>query len=244
MTTILPLAHSIVPGPITHSDTLDTPMPLPPDLAAWRKEQRATLLRLRMAVDRAQHAIWNQQITTRLLELCPAEKPMTVAGYWPFKGEFDPRFAMRIFRDHGMVTALPVVVQTAAALQFRPWWPGLRTSPGVYGLPVPEGIPVEHPDVVLMPPIGFDTGGYRLGYGGGYYDRTLADMPGSPIKIGVAFELSRIASIRPQPHDIPMDYVVTEEAIYQVTPTGLARRDGVQAQAHWMQLRTQRSSRD
>jgi len=219
-------------------------MPLTPELAEWRKERRAALLRLRMAVDRAQHAAWNRQITTRLLELCPAQKPMAVAGYWPFKGEFDPRFAMRVLRDQGVTTALPVVVQTAAALQFRQWWPGIHTSSGVYGLPVPEGSPVVHPDVVLMPPIGFDDAGYRLGYGGGYYDRTLAAMPMPPIKIGVGFELSRIASIRPQPHDIPMDYVVTEEAIYQVTPTGLARRDAAQARAHWRQLHAQRDTGD
>jgi 5,10-methenyltetrahydrofolate synthetase len=79
------------------------------------------------------------------------------------------------------------------------------------------------PGALLIPPIGFDAQGYRLGYGGGYFDRTLASLDPQPLKIGVAFELSRIETIRPQPHDIPMDFIVTEAGIHRVGPGGLQR---------------------
>jgi 5,10-methenyltetrahydrofolate synthetase len=90
---------------------------------------------------------------------------------------------------------------------------------------VPEGTEVLAPQALLIPPLGFDARGYRLGYGGGYLDRTLAALPEQPLKIGVAFELSRMATIRPQGHDIAMDFIVTELGLYRVTPHGLARVD-------------------
>jgi len=91
----------------------------------------------------------------------------------------------------------------------------------VFDLPVPEGTRVVVPQALLMPPVGFDEQGYRLGYGAGYFDRTLAEMTPQPLKIGVAFELSRLATIYPQPHDIPLDFIVTEVGIYRVAPAGL-----------------------
>lgn len=88
---------------------------------------------------------------------------------------------------------------------------------GVFDLPVPDGTMVVQPQALLIPPVAFDTRGYRLGYGGGYFDRTLASMTPQPLKIGVAFELSRIATIYPQCHDVAMDFIVTEARIYHVT---------------------------
>lgn len=193
-------------------------MPLTPDLKSWRKLQREALLAQRMAVGREQHDLWNAQITARLLAALEPTRDTIIAGYWPFKGEFDPRFLMRAWRQAGARTALPVVVQKAAPLQFRDWWPGLPTRRGVYDLPVPEGSAVLIPQVMLIPPIGFDSSGYRLGYGGGYYDRTLAALSPQPLKIGVGFALSRIDTIRPQPHDIAMDFIVTQDAFCQ--PSG------------------------
>ena len=114
-----------------------------------------------------------------------------------------------------------MVVQKAAPMEFREWTPEVATIPGVFGLPVPQSDKVQ-PDVVLMPPVGFDDHGYRLGYGGGYFDRTLAVLQPHPLKIGVAREASRMRTIHPQPYDIPMDYVVTEAGVYEARPTGLA----------------------
>lgn len=155
---------------------------------------------------------------------------MTLGLYWPYKGEFDPRFAVREFRKGGAICALPVVIQKGKPLQFREWWPGVRVVNGVFNLPIPEGTAVLQPKAMLIPPVGFDLKGYRLGYGGGYFDRTLAEMTVQPLKIGVAFELSRMTTIHPQPHDIPMDFIVTETAIHYVSPSGLiALRDPKEA---------------
>ena len=185
-------------------------MPLSPELTEWRRALRTALLERRMAVAPELHSSWNARITEVLIESLQVDRYGGVVRPWPVKGQFDPRFAMRVWRERGARTALPVVLGKAMPLQFRVWWPGMRTSAGVYGLPVPEEGEIVQPDIMLMPPVGFDAIGYRLGYGGGYYDRTLATLSPQPRKIGVAFELSRIETIRPQPHDIPMDCVVTQ----------------------------------
>lgn len=174
-----------------------------------------------MAVDKGQRSAWNDRITELLAAHFPLTSADVVAGYWPFKGEFDPRFAMHAWRHQGARSALPCVVHKAAALQFRDWWPGMPTRPGVYDLPIPIDSEVVQPDVVLMPPVGFDNQAYRLGYGGGYYDRTLAALVPVPVKIGVGFDASRIPTIRPQPHDVPMDFMVTQSGVYLPTASGL-----------------------
>ncbi|MEO8305422.1 MAG: 5-formyltetrahydrofolate cyclo-ligase [Betaproteobacteria bacterium] len=195
-------------------------MTLPDDIRRWRKLQRAKLLARRVAVGDVEYRQWNATITHLLLKGFPLLHRMTVAIYWPFRGEFDPRFAMRIQRAHGAMAALPVVVQKGSPLQFRQWWPGAPMTRGVFDLPVPDGTTVVVPQALLIPPVGFDTQGYRLGYGGGYFDRTLALMTPQPLKIGVAFELSRIATIHPQPHDVAMDFIVTEGGIHRATRNG------------------------
>lgn len=196
-------------------------MTIPEDIPQWRKAMRAGLLAKRAAVPQRLHREWTAVMTQRLVAGFPMLQRMTVGFYWPFQGEFDPRFAIRQFRLGGAVAALPVVVQKRAPLQFREWWPGVATGKGVFDLPVPEGTRVVVPQALLMPPVGFDEQGYRLGYGAGYFDRTLAVMTPQPLKIGVAFELSRLATIHPQSHDIPLDFIVTEVGIYRVVPAGL-----------------------
>ena len=191
------------------------------DIKQWRKAQRSELLARRAAVTREQHQAWTAAMTAQLVVGFPMLGQMTVSSYWPFQGEFDPRFAIRRFREGGAIAALPVVVEKRTPLQFREWWPGVATSKGVFDLPVPEGTRVVVPQALLIPPVGFDTRGYRLGYGGGYFDRTLAAMTPQPLKIGVAFELSRMETIHPQPHDIALDFIVTERCVYCNTPAGL-----------------------
>lgn len=198
-------------------------MDQPSDLAFWRKQLRTGLLAQRMAVPSGAHRAWSASITTTLLAAFPLLRRMAIGFYWPIKGEFDPRFALRTLRDAGAIGALPVVIRKAAPLQFRQWWPGAPVTRGVYDLPIPQGTPIVEPGAVLVPPIGFDARGYRLGYGGGFFDRTLAAMAPQPLKIGVAFELSRIATIHPQWHDIPLDFIVTEAGVHRVTDAGLER---------------------
>jgi 5-formyltetrahydrofolate cyclo-ligase len=106
---------------------------------------------------------------------------------------------------------------------FREWTPGAPMAPGIWNIPVPAEGETLSPTVLLAPLVGFDGCGYRLGYGGGYYDRTLAAAMPRPLAIGVGFEASRLETIHPQPHDIPMDLIVTEQEILR-TRDGAAGR--------------------
>ncbi len=185
------------------------------EIKAWRKGQRGELIAARVAVAPAQRKTWGERITT-LLETGFAVPSGAVVGFcWPYKGEFDARFVVRHWCQQGLTAALPEVVEKAHPLQFRKWWPSAPMRPGVYDIPVPDGTEVLLPDVMVVPMNGFDEQGYRLGYGGGYFDRTLAALQGRVLTIGVSFEVLRLPTIHPQWHDIPMDFVVSEAGIYR-----------------------------
>lgn len=184
------------------------------DIKSWKAGLRKELLAKRQAVSEADRKRWNAAITQHLVDGFPQLGGLTIGIYWPYQGEFDPRHAMHHFRGQGATAALPEVVQKAAPLQFRSWWPGVAMGQGAYDIPVPQGTELVVPQALIMPPVGFDAQGFRLGYGGGFYDRTLASITPPPLSIGVAFELSRVDSIRPQAFDLAMDYVVTERGIF------------------------------
>ena len=198
------------------------------NVTAWRRQQRRDLIERRLAIPAEERRRADQRIEQLLVAGFPMLDRLTIGFYWPFNGEVDPRVAVHRFRARGARTALPVVVERRAPLEFRHWAPGVETVPGVFGLPVPQS-PLVVPDVVLMPPVGFDGRGFRLGYGGGYFDRTLAGLMPQPLKIGLAREGSRIETIHPQPHDIPMDFVITEAGIHAVGSEGLRIEDDVLA---------------
>jgi 5,10-methenyltetrahydrofolate synthetase len=208
----------------------------PDDLKAWRKARRAELIARRVAIPSEAREAANERITRALVEaFTPA--PETVVGFcWPFKNEFDARFAVRNWRDTGALAALPEVVAPKTPLQFRLWKPGVPMRPGVYEIPVPDGTPVLAPDTAIVPMNGFDARGYRLGYGGGFFDRTLAAFERRVVAIGVAYETLRLETIHPQPHDIPMDFVVTELAIYAAGGEPLQRVDAAEAKKRFERL--------
>jgi 5-formyltetrahydrofolate cyclo-ligase len=182
------------------------------EVRAWRKKQRAMLIARRLSIARDERGHLNEAITARLKPwLTQPDGQRTIGFYWPFKGEYDPRPLMRSLHAQGVRLALPVVTEPAQPLVFRKWWPGIRMVPGIWDIPVPAEGDAVLPDALVVPLVGFDDRGYRLGYGGGYYDRTLAAMPVRPLAIGVGFELSRMGTIHPQPHDIPMSLIVTEQ---------------------------------
>lgn len=179
----------------------------------WRKVKRQVLIKRRLAIPEGRRAAHSEAITTVLSRMLESSGNLLVGFYWPFKGEYDPRLLVRTLYSKGMRLALPVVVETARPLVFREWWPGMSMSHGVWNIPVPaEGNPVL-PDVLLVPLVGFDKRGYRLGYGGGYYDRTLAATPVRPRAISIGFEQAEVPTIHPQSHDIAMDLIVTERRI-------------------------------
>ncbi len=198
------------------------------DVRAWRKMQREQLVAHRAALERGQHRQWGEQITELLWNGLPITAGMVIGFCWPFKGEFDARFVIRRWRGQGATAALPEVVAKGQPLRFRAWWPGVAMVRGVYDIPLPSGSEAVMPDIALVPMNGFDESGYRLGYGGGYFDRTLAAHEKRMLAIGVAYELARLPTIYPQGHDIPMDFVVTEAAVYASEDGRLAALDAGQ----------------
>lgn len=141
-----------------------------------------------------------------------------VAGYWPLGDEIDPRPLMAALAGLGCRLALPVVVARAAPLEFRAWAAGDALEAGPHGTAhPPEAAPRLHPDVLLVPLLGFDRGGWRLGYGGGYYDRTLESLrENAQVKaIGLAFAAQEMAAVPRDGHDQPLDVIVTERELIE-----------------------------
>ena len=198
-------------------------MTLSEELRHWRAERREELIARRLAATPEQRHAWSERITRQLLDAFPLLQSCVVGFCWPYRGEFDPRFAIRRLRESGARVALPCVVARGAPMQFQAWWPGAPLRRGVLGIPVPDGTEPLRPQALLVPPVGFDARGYRLGYGAGYFDRTLAAAVPRPLAIAVGFELSRMPTIHPQPHDVPMDFVVTEAGVHRVGTDGLVR---------------------
>ena len=185
----------------------------PPQIFAWRKEVRSRLIADRLAMDandRRQHSVKIALHLSRLIE--PLSK-RTVSFYWPFRGEPDLRSLMQTVVEGGGRCALPVVVERKAPLVFRLWKPGDRLVPGVWNIPVPADGAEASPDVVIAPVVGFDSACYRLGYGGGFFDRTLASLHHRPLAIGVGYDATSVSTIYPLPHDVPMEAIVTEREI-------------------------------
>jgi 5,10-methenyltetrahydrofolate synthetase len=187
----------------------------PDDLRAWRKQLRETLLGRRVALPAGIVHAYREAIDRHLERGFPNLARGVVAFCWPYKNEHDARFIARRLREAGAVTALPVVVAPRKPLVFREWHPGVALARGVYDIPFPADSREVVPDAVLLPMIAFDDAGYRLGYGGGFFDRTLAGLAVRPHVIGIAYELGRVPTIHPQPWDMPADFVVTERGVYE-----------------------------
>src|SRR5688500_10991042 len=143
------------------------------EVRTWRKTKRAELVALREAAPPDVRKAWNERMTDALVAAFEMPEDAIVGICWPYKAEFDARFAVRRWRENGVTAALPEVVQPKAPLTFRKWWPGAPVRPGVYDIPVPDGTEIVTPDIAIVPMNGFDARGFRLGYGGGFFDRTL-----------------------------------------------------------------------
>lgn len=181
------------------------------DVARWRRAERRRLVALRRTVPSRDRTEVAASVARGLDRLIGGRDDAVISVYWPFRGELDLTPWMRALEARGVRVALPVVEAKAAPLAFREWWPGCRMERGVWGIPVPADGPPLRPTVTIAPVVGHDDDCYRLGNGGGYFDRTLAALSPRPFAIGVGHPQSRIATIYPQPHDIPMDAIVTGE---------------------------------
>lgn len=180
-----------------------------PDIARWRKAERERLIAARLALPADLRGHLSMKIAEALDAIVGGAEGRIVSLYWPFRGEPDLRPWMASLVAQGATPSLPLVVGKGQQLVFRAYRPGDRLEKGVWNIPIPaEGAPIV-PDVVIAPLVGVDAGNYRLGYGGGFFDRTLASLPKKPLVIGVGYEMQRIPTIYPQSHDIPMDRIVT-----------------------------------
>jgi 5-formyltetrahydrofolate cyclo-ligase len=183
------------------------------EVVGWRQAKRAALIAARLALHDERRRALTRSVIHHLgayLEQAPDATRFSIGFYWPFRGEVDVRPLMESLAAAGVVTALPVIAARRGPMTYRRWIAGAAMVDDVHGIPYPlDGEPIT-PDTLLIALVGFDGQGYRLGYGGGYYDRMLAALPTKPETIGVGFDLGRLASIHPQPHDIPLDVIVTE----------------------------------
>ena len=180
---------------------------------AFRKAKRAELLVRRGARGLHDRRRCGESLTAQLLATLDLRSHAVLGFYWPIRGELDLRNIARRYVDAGGIAALPVVVEKDAPVEFWQWKPDGAMQRGFWNIPVPAKRRVVVPNALLIPLVGYDAAGYRLGYGGGYYDRTLAATEARPLCVGVGYDEAELATIRPQPHDVPMDLIVTERRV-------------------------------
>jgi 5-formyltetrahydrofolate cyclo-ligase len=198
-------AYSGLPGPLDLQAWTD--------VNRWRKKERERLIAARLAVPAETRAARGEAIAAGVLAEIGAPEGRIVSAYWPFRGEPDFRPLLAEIVARGGRTALPVVVEKGRPLEFHLWQAGEELGRGVWNIPVPAAHRPCLPDIVIAPVVGYDPACYRLGYGGGFFDRTLAAMAKKPRVIGIGYSAARLSTIYPQMHDIPMDLIVTEAGI-------------------------------
>jgi 5-formyltetrahydrofolate cyclo-ligase len=178
------------------------------DVARWRKAERERLIAARLALPPKYRIGQTDAIAQHLDRLLPQPSAVIISVYWPIRAEPDLRRWMKIKWEQGFRIALPVAIALRQPLVFRDWRPGSKLSRGLWKIPYPADGGEVVPTVILAPLVGFDAACYRLGYGGGFFDRTLAQIAGKPLVIGVGYSEALIKTIFPQPHDIPMTWIV------------------------------------
>ncbi|MBS1190654.1 MAG: 5-formyltetrahydrofolate cyclo-ligase [Rhodocyclaceae bacterium] len=186
------------------------------DSTVWRRALRREMVNRRMALTAPTHAEFSDAIVIHLLHHLSQLETQVVAFCWPVKNEPDVRAALAAWRRQGGRAVLPVVVEEDAPLAFRTWEPDTPLVPDRYGIPTPADGEFLVPEAILLPLNAFDAAGYRLGYGGGFFDRTLAALAPRPLAVGVGFEMNRVDSIRPEPHDQRLDWIVTEAGAFRI----------------------------
>lgn len=181
------------------------------ELAAFRSEQRERCRALRRAAGQEMRDAVAKNVD-RVVDALLLERPdACIAFYWPIQGEIALFPSMQRACERGATVALPIVVAKDTPLVFRQWTLATAMEPGMWNIPIPSASAREvDPHALFVPLVGYDDAGYRLGNGGGFYDRTLAVRVPRPLAIGVGFMSLRMASIRPHEHDMPMDFVITE----------------------------------
>ena len=189
------------------------------DAALQRKALRAALLEQRLNMpDRMERARALQQV----MRIWLVGRSDTVIGaYWPIKGEFDPLPALHRWKEDGELQGeatrkrigLPVVDKVHKTLTFHVWYPGCPMEEDAYGIPKPKDTEIVVPTLLFVPCVGYAAGGYRLGYGGGFYDRTLATLQPKPLTVGLGFAQGFLDDFEPEPHDVPLDAILNDNGV-------------------------------
>jgi 5-formyltetrahydrofolate cyclo-ligase len=145
----------------------------------------------------------------------------TIGAYWPIKGEFDPLPALHRWKEDGELNdiaqrrriALPVVNKAHKTMTFHVWYPGCPMEEDAYGIPKPKDTEVIVPTLLFVPCVGYGPGGFRLGYGGGFYDRTLAALRPKPFTVGLGYTNGWLPEMEPEPHDVPLDALLNDNGV-------------------------------
>jgi 5,10-methenyltetrahydrofolate synthetase len=180
------------------------------DSEVQRRALRSRLLTARAELPPAERNRRQQALAAQVASWLAASPLQRLAFYWPIRNEPDLRETVAVWlaADARRRAALPVTEDNV--LTFAPWTPQTSMVPGRFDIPEPATTERIAPQLVLIPCVGFDAGRFRLGYGGGFYDRTLARLKYRPVNCGVAFDIARVDSIGPRPHDIRLDAVLTD----------------------------------
>jgi 5,10-methenyltetrahydrofolate synthetase len=168
-------------------------------------------------VDRHQRSVHLQEVL-RVWLVSRQEK--TIGAYWPIKGEFDALPALYRWSEGGPERriGLPVIDRETKQLRFHVWYPGCPMEEDAYGIPKPKDTEEFMPQLLLVPCVGFGPGGLRLGYGGGFYDRTLAALHPPPVTVGVGYAHGFVPWLEAEAHDVPLDVVLTEDGVHWQHP--------------------------
>jgi 5-formyltetrahydrofolate cyclo-ligase len=186
------------------------------DIADLKKSARSAAATVRKAAHEELQHTAPLALASHPFPVKPESGRQIVSAFYPYKSEIDTRPLLGKLAGEGWTTCLPIVIGEGLPLEFRRWLPGEPTIPGVWGIPrPPDSAPVMEPNVLIIPMLAFDRAGYRLGYGGGFYDRSLEKLRTRKtiIAIGAAYSAQEVAHVPISAHDQELDYIITEREI-------------------------------
>ncbi len=196
--------------------TLPFKLPIEPsrDKRTLRKQLQAERQAL---VDRHQRSVHLQEVLRVWLV---GRSEWTIGAYWPIKGEFDALPALYRWSeaDDRRRIGLPVIDRNTKQLRFHVWYPGCPMEEDAYGIPKPKDTESFEPQLLLVPCVGYGPHGLRLGYGGGFYDRTLAALQPRPVTVGVGYAHGFVPWLEAEAHDVPLDAMLTDEGLHWQRP--------------------------
>ena len=194
------------------------------DITAAKKALRKRLIAERLAMPERQDCTAQLQEVLRIWLV--GRPDISIGAYWPIHGEFNPLPALHRWKEDGELIdlpeprriGLPVIDKLHKTLTFKAWYPGCPMEEDAFHIPKPKDTETLTPTLLFVPCVGFSYGGYRLGYGGGFYDRTLAVLSPKPFTVGLGYHIGYVEDFEPEPHDMPLDAILCDNGV--VWPVG------------------------